>query len=215
MMRKLEQVIFHAILCSRVFLITVCILVCNQSTFAQSPEDGRCEWANCDNRSQSSGDFTAINRDHRCDSVDRSACADSCIEEFGPDYKKCTTNCLTNRCNDEPESKSDKNKDGARVYCVEIESAECEDSCRAAPQREGARCRRDCLAQRCPDASQIDIGKESLDPGSLTCSRCKEGAVEECRRDCAMGVYITGRYPGLAEYGCQKACELARCGSKC
>jgi|GEM_PF-2798766 len=185
---------------------------------SQSPEDGRCEWANCDDQSRQSapsGDFTTQAEERPCDSTDRSECTDSCREEFGPDYKRCISNCLESRCSETTRRDQDPDSLGARVYCVEIESAACVDSCSSAPQRESARCRRDCLTQRCPAANQVDIGTESIDPGSLSCSRCKQGAVEECKRDCSMGVYITGRYPGLAQYGCQKACELARCASKC
>ncbi|MBN8550836.1 MAG: hypothetical protein J0M12_16090, partial [Deltaproteobacteria bacterium] len=71
----------------------------------------------------------------------------------------------------------------------------------------------DCLQKACPEASAMDVTKESLDPGSFRCDRCTATCEVSCKRQCGLG--MIGTYNGIETYGCQKACVMASCSKSC
>jgi hypothetical protein len=154
-----------------------------------------------------------------CQKHDELDCAEECRREFGTDFHRCRTNCLRGKCSEPPPKKrdDDSRKDGE--LCIEIESESCETECNTtlSGSTDGAKCRRECLQRKCPNARRYDTAMEGLDPGTTACNRCEAKHQRRCERRCRSATLRipTNQLPELREFGCEKLCMTSACGAEC
>ncbi len=178
--------------------------------------DSRCEWAQCSPGTPAASSWTVEQGNGGasvCGVGDKAACAEQCRREFDAKYKRCVETCLGGRCVQPTPVPSKGPEQSIGSPCVEIESPACQEQCVTESSGKQPRCRRDCLQRACPDASQLDIAKESLDPGTFRCERCKQQYAISCGRQCALG--MLGTFPGIERWGCEKACVISYCSKSC
>lgn len=156
-----------------------------------------------------------------CTKDDSLACAEDCRREFGDEYRKCNSQCLSPRCTVVIEKKKSPDEERRDAYegaiCLQDNSEECRARCE---QEDGpstkTRCRRNCLQQRCPEADRYDTATESFDPGKIACVRCRQEFISECRRTCVTGILNRGKIEdGLSQAGCEKVCLATSCSKSC
>jgi len=149
-----------------------------------------------------------------CDKSDELDCKENCRTKFDDAFHKCIKECYAGRCvNKEVVEERAKREDESATQCVETESADCAEGCSKESSSKRANCRRACLMAVCPDANALDVGKESMDPGSLRCERCQSRYQPVCVRECALG--IVRRHSGLVQLGCEKICVMSYCQDRC
>lgn len=184
----------------------------------EAAADNRCQWADC-TITPAPKDAWTIGSDSSgaplpvCKPSDKAACAETCRKEFDSRYRHCVNSCMQQRCV-VPTPEPTPGPDGEiGAPCVEIESPICEEQCAGESSSLRPRCRRDCLQRACPDTNALDIAKESLDPGTFRCDRCRKRYEVSCARQCALG--MIGTFAGLERWGCEKACLITYCSKSC
>jgi len=153
-----------------------------------------------------------------CAKSDELLCKNNCHGKFDSEYWGCVKQCLAQRCaDDEKRPGADAPASTASQGCVELASLDCVSDCQDRTGAEASRCRRDCLVKGCPNASSLDIAKESGSPGALACERCMTTIGPECRAMCGSGVWIPpgGAVNGLGGLLCERSCISVRCGVSC
>lgn len=195
---------------------------------AQNLDDSRCDWTDCSRDDSFKAQFYPPQNESRqlaaCDRDDELACTEECRTKFDNEFHLCKRDCLDKHCiRNNPRvatgtaGESRREKSG----CVEIQSIPCQEQCKNSHEKsnnslETQQCRRQCLTEKCPNASPLDIANEGRSPGSLRCSRCKEDNKVSCQRNCLLGS-ISFPHPGVAleQLGCEKLCAITSCDEEC
>jgi hypothetical protein len=155
----------------------------------------------------------------KCSIEQKENCKTQCKHEFDAKYHTCMSSCLEPQCDPtQPptNSRASRGKD-EDTGCLQIESSFCSDQCKASHDIDPARCRRACLANRCPGSRRSDISKEAIDPGASRCDICKKQAEKTCSDSCDAGISNrrAGMAAGVSMYACQEMCQRLTCQSDC
>lgn len=196
-------------------LLCVFVIVAPNCGSCDPTPAARCEWAECQVPPATTDTWQAAAPDRlpTCSSADKNFCAESCRREFDTRFKQCVDTCMQKRCVAPTPSPTPGGPQQVGSPCVEIESPVCENNCQIESTARRPRCRRDCLQRACPDTNQMDITKESLDPGAFRCDRCQSRFEIICNQNCTFG--MIGTFPGIERWGCQKACIMFNCSRTC
>lgn len=150
-----------------------------------------------------------------CVPADDLRCKNKCHGTFGADFWNCVQGCLDTSCS------VTGGRSGGEVWnapddakgCVEIASYDCNSQCSDRSGASAARCRTECLQQRCPDANRLDVAREGASPGTMACDRCVDRVKSECSQSCGVGV--GGGISGIGGLICERSCLTLQCGAGC
>ncbi len=191
------------------------------SSHAYAQEPSVCQGANCESwvmPPSADTPVTSANALPECKKSDELQCNEECRREFDAAFHTCQSDCLRAKCSQPAPAPKTNSAGGDPELCIEYETEGCESEC--AQQRvssERAKCRRNCLAARCPESGRYQRAMEGLNPGSSACRRCEAQYTERCARQCRSATYRmpSNSLPELRGLGCERVCITSACGASC